>query len=64
MKKILLSSLMAMFAFTGAHAAVEDYGHWRVRMDGNPLYRPMEGRAYSMTDFRLDSEWDFFSLRE
>lgn len=65
MKKIVLSSLLGAFAVSGvANAAVSDYGHWRVRMDGNPLYRPMEGRFYSMTDFNLDTEWDYFSLKE
>ncbi len=33
-------------------------------MDGNPLYRPMEGRAYSMTSFETTSDWDYFSLAE
>ncbi|MDR0726708.1 MAG: hypothetical protein LBF37_01455 [Rickettsiales bacterium] len=68
MKKIALTSLLAVFAIPaisgGANAAVEEYGHWRVRMDGNPLYRPMEGRAYSMTSFETTSDWDYFSLAE
>lgn len=64
MKKLALSSLFAVFAVTSANAAVSDYGEWRVRMDGNPLYRPMEGRAYSMTDFELNTDWDYFSLGE
>lgn len=41
MKKIALTSLIAMFAFAGAHAANV--------IDGNPLYMPKKGHAYSVT---------------
>ena len=39
MKKIALTSLLAMFAVSGANAAIND----------NPLYRPMEGKFVSET---------------
>lgn len=42
MKKIALTSLIAMFAFAGAHAANV--------IDGNPLYMPKKGHFYSVTD--------------
>lgn len=41
MKKLALTSLIAMFAFTGAHAANV--------IDGNPLYMPKAGHFYSET---------------
>ena len=41
MKKLALTSLLAFFAVSGAHAANI--------IDGNPLYRPDEGRFYSVT---------------
>lgn len=41
MKKLALTSLLAVFAVGGAHAANI--------IDGNPLYRPGEGRFYSVT---------------
>ena len=46
MKKIALTSLIAMFAFAGAHAANV--------IDGNPLYMPKKGHFYSET--ALDTE--------
>lgn len=42
MKKIALTSLIAMFAFAGAHAANV--------IDGNPLYMPKAGHSYSVSD--------------
>ena len=42
MKKIALTSLIAMFAFAGAHAANV--------IDGNPLYMPKKGHFYSVTE--------------
>ena len=39
MKKLALTSLMAVFAVSGAHAANI--------IDGNPLYRPGEGHFYN-----------------
>ncbi|MBR5153857.1 MAG: hypothetical protein IKW57_03635 [Alphaproteobacteria bacterium] len=41
MKKLALTSLMAVLAMSGANAANI--------IDGNPLYRPGEGRFYSIT---------------
>lgn len=41
MKKLALTSLLAMVAATGAHAANV--------IDGNPLYRPVKGNFYSVT---------------
>ena len=41
MKKIALTSLIAMFAFAGAHAANV--------IDGNPLYMPKAGHFYSVS---------------
>ncbi len=41
MKKIALTSLLAVFAVSGAHAANV--------IDGNPLYMPKAGHAYSET---------------
>lgn len=43
MKKIALTSLMAMFAVSGAHALALN------TIDGNPLYRPKAGHFYSET---------------
>lgn len=48
MKKIALTSLLAVFAASGANAANV--------IDGNPLYRPGEGRAYSVTSVFSDSK--------
>lgn len=48
MKKIVLTSLLAVFAVSGAHAANI--------IDGNPLYRPGEGRFYSETSLASHSE--------
>jgi len=51
MKKIALTSLIAMFAFAGAHAANV--------IDGNPLYMPKKGHFYSVTD--VNSHTDKFA---
>lgn len=48
MKKLALTSLLAVFAVSGAHAANV--------IDGNPLYRPGEGRFYSITSVESQSE--------
>jgi len=48
MKKIALTSLIAVFAATGANAANI--------INNNPLYRPMEKQFYSVTDLRSHSE--------
>ena len=48
MKKIALTSLIAMFAFAGAHAANT--------IDGNPLYMPKAGHFYSISDLKSHSE--------
>ena len=42
MKKLALTSLMAVFAVSGAHAANV--------IDGNPLYMPAQNHFYSVTD--------------
>ena len=48
MKKIALTSLLAVFAVSGAHAANV--------IDGNPLYRPGEGHFYSITSLETHSK--------
>jgi outer membrane protein W len=48
MKKLALTSLLAMFAFSGAHAANI--------IDGNPLYMPKAGHFYSETTVASHSE--------
>jgi len=48
MKKIALTSLLAVFAVSGAHAANV--------IDGNPLYMPKAGHAYSVTDLNTHSQ--------
>lgn len=57
MKKIALTSLIAMFAFAGAHAANV--------IDGNPLYMPKAGHFYSISDLGSHSEHtESWGLRE
>ena len=51
MKKFALTSLLAVFAVSGAHAANV--------IDGNPLYLPKAGHFYSVTS--LESHSDKFS---
>ncbi len=41
MKKLALTSMLAVFAVSGAHAANV--------IDNNPLYRPGQDRFYSVT---------------
>ena len=48
MKKLALSSLIAVFAVSGAHAANV--------IDGNPLYMPKAGHFYSVTTLSSHSE--------
>ena len=48
MKKLALTSLMAVFAVSGAHAANV--------IDGNPLYMPGQNHFYSVTDLYSHSE--------
>lgn len=48
MKKLALTSLLAFFAVSGANAANI--------IDNNPLYRPAEGRFYSVTALESHSE--------
>ena len=48
MKKIALTSLLAVFAASGAHAANA--------IDGNPLYMPRAGHFYSETSLYSHSE--------
>ena len=56
MKKIALTSLIAMFAFAGAHAANV--------IDGNPLYMPKAGHAYSVTSLASHTEGTPYTLGE
>lgn len=56
MKKLALTSLLAVFAVSGAHAANV--------IDGNPMYRPGEGRFYSETSFATDTDFDSYELGE
>lgn len=57
MKKLALTSLLAVFAVSGAHAANV--------IDGNPLYRPDQGRFYSVTSLRSHTQnTDIVSLGE
>ena len=58
MKKLALTSLIAMFAVSGAHAANV--------ISNNPLYRPMAGHFYSITDAATETgveddfrDWNF-----
>ena len=46
MKKLVLTSLLAVFAATGANAAIND----------NPMYRPDQGRFYSVTELASHTE--------
>ncbi|MBD5401013.1 hypothetical protein HDR61_04725 [bacterium] len=48
MKKLALTSLLAVFAASGAQAANV--------INNNPLYRPMAGQFYSVTDLGTDSD--------
>lgn len=48
MKKLALTSLLAVFAFTGTHAANV--------IDGNPLYMPKAGHFYSVTSVGSHTE--------
>ena len=48
MKKLALTSLLAVFAVSGAHAANV--------IDGNPLYMPKAGHFYSVTSLASHSE--------
>lgn len=56
MKKLALTSLLAVFAFTGAHAANV--------IDGNPLYMPKAGHAYSVTSVGSHTEGTPYALGE
>ena len=48
MKKLALTSLLAVFAISGAHAANV--------IDGNPLYMPRAGHFYSVSSLSSHSE--------
>ena len=56
MKKIALTSLIAMFTVAGAQAANV--------IDGNPLYMPKAGHFYSVTDLGSHSEGTPYGLEE
>ena len=49
MKKIALTSLLAVFAAASANAANT--------MDGNPLYMPQKGHFYSVTELASETEY-------
>ena len=48
MKKIALTSLLAVVAASAAHASINV-------IDGNPLYMPMKGHFYSETSLSSDT---------
>ena len=56
MKKLALSSLIAVFAVSGAHAANV--------IDGNPLYMPKANHFYSVTDLGSHTEGTPYGLGE
>lgn len=56
MKKIILTSLAAVFAVSAANAANV--------FDDNPMYRPSEGRFYSETALSTDTDLDTYTLGE
>jgi hypothetical protein len=56
MKKLALTSLLAVFAVSGANAANV--------IDGNPLYRPDKGHFYSETSLETNTDFDNFVLGE
>lgn len=56
MKKLALTSLLAVFAFTGAHAANV--------IDGNPLYMPKAGHFYSVTTVGSHTEGTPYGIGE
>ncbi len=56
MKKLALTSLMAVFAVSAANAAA---------INDNPLYRPTKGHAYSITEIASHTEHtDTWALRQ
>lgn len=56
MKKLALTSLMAVFAVSGAHAANV--------IDGNPLYMPGQNHFYSVTDLNSHTNGTPYMLDE
>ncbi|MBR3510925.1 MAG: hypothetical protein IKN73_02585 [Alphaproteobacteria bacterium] len=56
MKKLALTSLLAIFTFSGAHAANV--------IDGNPLYMPKAGHFYSVTSLSSHTEGTPYTLGE
>lgn len=56
MKKLALTSLLAVFAVSGANAANV--------ISGNPLYRPDTGHFYSVTSLDMDTDYENFALGE
>lgn len=56
MKKLALSSLIAVFAVSGAHAANV--------IDGNPLYMPKANHFYSVTDLNSHTEGTPWAIDE
>lgn len=56
MKKLALTSLLAVFAVSGANAANV--------INGDPLYRPNEGRFYSVTSFESNTDFRDYVLGE
>jgi hypothetical protein len=56
MKKLALTSLLAVFAVSGAHAAN--------MIDGNPMYRPADGNFYSVTTLGSDTDLETLGFAE
>ena len=56
MKKLALTSLLAVFAISGAHAANV--------IDGNPLYMPEQNHFYSVTTLGSHTEDSVYSAGE
>ncbi len=57
MKKLTLTSLVALFATAGVAGAANV-------IDGNPMYRPATGHFYSVTSLDTTTDFDAFTLGE
>ncbi len=56
MKKIALTSLLAVAAVSGANAANFNIG--------NPMYRPDKGAFYNELAFAMDTDWENYELSD
>lgn len=56
MKKLVLTSFLAVLAVSSAGAANINYG--------NPLYRPDANHFYSQTSLDMDTDYNYFTLGE